>query len=68
MKAERYKEIMVGLGMPDSQSLLMALQQVANEVEQEISTKYKKIIMAALDSATLNEAENILYEATYRNA
>lgn len=35
MKEERYKEIMQQLGMPDSQSLLVALRQVANEVTQE---------------------------------
>ena len=31
MKDERYKEIMEGLGMPNSRSLLFALEQVANE-------------------------------------
>ena len=36
MKDSRYKEIMDGLGMPDSISLLGALQQVANEVAQEV--------------------------------
>jgi hypothetical protein len=35
MKDKRYKEIMKGLGQPNSQSLLVALQQVANEVAQE---------------------------------
>ena len=33
----RYKQIMAGLGMPNSQSLLCALQQVANEVGQKHS-------------------------------
>ena len=32
---DRYKQIMAGLGMPNSQSLLCALQQVANEVGQK---------------------------------
>jgi len=41
MKDERYKEIMEGLGMPNSQTLLVALEQVANEVEQEVHAKYK---------------------------
>ena len=31
---ERYKELMVQVGMPNSRSLLSALQQVASEVEQ----------------------------------
>ena len=34
---DRYKKIMAGLGMPNSQSLLCALQQVANEVGQKYS-------------------------------
>jgi hypothetical protein len=34
---DRYKQIMAGLGMPNSQSLLCALQQVANEVGQKYS-------------------------------
>lgn len=32
---DRYKQIMAGLGRPDSHSLLGALQQVANEVAQK---------------------------------
>lgn len=35
MTDERYKKIMADLGMPNSRSLLSALQQVANEVAQE---------------------------------
>ncbi len=35
MKDSRYKEIMERLGMPNSQSLMVALKQVANEVAQE---------------------------------
>ncbi len=35
MDDERYKAIMAALGMPNSRSLLQALQQVANEVAQE---------------------------------
>ena len=35
MTDERYRQIMADLGMPDSRSLLAALQQVANEVAQE---------------------------------
>ena len=40
MKDERFKELMEQVGMPDSSSLLSALQQVANEVAQE---KYETI-------------------------
>jgi len=35
MKDDRYKEIMNGLGMSNSQSLLLALKQVANEASNE---------------------------------
>lgn len=35
MKNERYKQIMKDLGMPNSNSLLVALKQVANEAVQE---------------------------------
>lgn len=35
MTDERYQQIMTNLGMPNSRSLLQALQQVANEVAQE---------------------------------
>ena len=36
MNDARYKKLMEQVGLPDSQSLLGALQQVANEVEQEV--------------------------------
>lgn len=35
MNDERYKQLMDRVGMPNSRSLLLALQQVANEVAQE---------------------------------
>ena len=35
MTDERYKKLMADLGMPDSQSLYVALHQVANEVGQK---------------------------------
>ena len=41
MKDERYKEIMENLGLPNSTSLLIALEQVANEVAQEIHSTYR---------------------------
>ena len=37
MNDERLKQLMVQVGMPDSKSLYMALNQVANEVGQEYS-------------------------------
>ncbi len=40
MKEERIKELMAQVGMPDSQSLMVALQQVANETEQEVRASY----------------------------
>ena len=36
MTDDRYKKIMTDLGMPNSNSLLLALKQVANETAQEI--------------------------------
>jgi hypothetical protein len=36
MTDDRFKEIMSRLGMPNSVSLLTALQQMANEVGQEV--------------------------------
>lgn len=39
MNDERFKQIMEDLGMPNSHSLLSALKQVANEVEQEVLRK-----------------------------
>lgn len=36
MDDKRYKEIMAQVGLPDSPALLVALQQVANEIVQEI--------------------------------
>lgn len=43
MTDERYKQIMIDLGMPNSTSLLLALEQVANEVQHEELAKYKKM-------------------------
>jgi hypothetical protein len=47
ISSDRYKQIMAGLGMPNSQSLLCALQQVANEVGQ----KYSADAIALADAA-----------------
>lgn len=42
MTDERYMKIMADLGMPNSRSLLSALQQVANEVHQECAALEQK--------------------------
>jgi len=49
---DRYKKIMADLGMPNSRSLLQALQQVANEVEQEVRAS-----IAATKVEPLTEAQ-----------
>lgn len=49
MTDERYKKIMTDLGMPNSQSLLVALKQVANEAGQECVAAKRR----ARDCATL---------------
>ena len=41
MTDERYKELMERVGMPNSRSLLLALQQVANEVAQETQARFQ---------------------------
>ena len=46
MTDDRYKEIMSRLGMPESASLLLALEQVANEVAQEHLQKRRKMEVA----------------------
>ena len=42
MTNERYKELMAQVGMPNSRSLLTALQQAANETQQK---EYKKAVL-----------------------
>ena len=51
MKDERYKQIMTDLGMPNSISLLAALQQVASEVAQDV-------MKSQTDTALLRELIN----------
>ena len=43
MNDERYQKIMSDLGMPNSRSLLQALQQVANEVGQQSSEEITRL-------------------------
>lgn len=42
MTDERYKQLMEQVGMPNSRSLLVLLQQVANEVAQEAAAAERK--------------------------
>ena len=42
MKDERYKELMDQVGMSNSRSLLIELQQVENEVTQELTKKFQQ--------------------------
>lgn len=51
MKDERYKQIMSDLGMPNSQSLLSALQQVANEAGQECAALEREACSEVAESA-----------------
>lgn len=46
MTDERYKKIMADLGMPNSRSLLAALQQVANEAGQECAAAEREACAA----------------------
>ena len=48
MNDDRYKELMVQVGMPNSKSLLIALRQVANEVAQNYENKDKLICGVAI--------------------
>lgn len=63
MTDERYKEIMLNLGMPDSTALLIALQQVANEVAQEIKCKDSNEILEIIDCCFHAFASNYKTEA-----
>lgn len=53
MKDERYKKIMERMGMPNSSSLLSALQQVANVVAQEMFVGWQPIKTAPKDRPIL---------------
>lgn len=63
MNDERYKQIMADLGMPDSRSLLAALQQVANEVAQETQAaavamereRFVSLLTEKRDAATVSK-------------
>lgn len=51
MTDERYKKIMADLGMPNSRSLLVALQQVANEAGQECAAAEREACAKVCDDA-----------------
>jgi len=68
MKESRIKELMESVGMPDSQSLFIALQQTANEVEQEVRAEelachnecdsketVKRVLCTMVDQCTFTE-------------
>ena len=50
MNDNRYKELMIDVGMPNSRSLLTALKQVANEVAQDYESKINSIAGVAIRS------------------
>lgn len=50
MTDERYKKIMADLGMPNSSSLLVALQQVANEAGQECAAAEREACAKVCDA------------------
>ena len=58
MKDKRYKEIMQKLGMPNSQTLLSALQQVANETAQEIKKENESSKGVIMDILNIIESKN----------
>ena len=60
MSDERYKAIMEQFGMPNSRSLLQALQQVANEVTQELRADHLAAMSKLKDYAQGQEDK---YEA-----
>ena len=55
MTDERYKALMADLGMPNSRSLLSALQQVANEVAQAERKAYAELRAQACRARNLIE-------------
>lgn len=50
MEDKRYKEIMQRVGMPNSQTLLSALQQVTNETAQEIKGVSENKVLSIVDA------------------
>lgn len=63
MQDARYKEIMQQLGMPDSQSLLLALRQVANETAKENKGITNETVLEVVDNCFHAYASNYRTEA-----
>lgn len=64
MTDERYKKIMADLGMPNSRSLLQALQQVANEAAQEVrAAERERFINALADACIAAEIPDSKFES-----
>ena len=63
MTDERYKKIMADLGMPNSQSLLSALKQVANEAAQESLTAERNRCATICDLEQLWQTARLIREA-----
>ena len=65
MTDDRYKELMEQVGMPNSRSLLTALEQVANEVGQasarELEQTRKSLIQANKEFIVLNNNYTDIY-------
>lgn len=51
MTDDRYKQIMNDLGMPNSRSLLSALQQIANEAGQEAMKNEREVCALIAETA-----------------
>jgi len=63
MTDERCKEIMEGLGVPNSRSLKQALEQVANETAQYWQKKTAARIREIVVEHSLKTANEISYES-----
>jgi antitoxin component of RelBE/YafQ-DinJ toxin-antitoxin module len=64
MTDERTKQLMEGMGMPNSTSLKLLLEQVANETEQEVRKKIaQEIEMNAIWSSDIGDAVILVDEA-----
>jgi hypothetical protein len=55
MNDDRLKQIMTDLGQPNSNSLYLALKQVANETEQEVRYQIAKEICWDLKEKVFND-------------
>ena len=65
MTDERYKQIMAELGMPNSRSLLTALQQVANEAGHAAIAAEREALKAEL-TALIDTLEPAIHQVGVR--